>query len=78
MVLIFNVLMTAAFATSFNFLPVYKELEQMPHGLLYTNASAAESTKLSYDLVSLHWPLCQDSFTAGNGRPLLETRLIIT
>ena len=70
MVLIFNVLMAATFATSFNFLPVYKELEQVPHGLLYMNVSAAESTGLSFDLMSVQWPLCQDSFTAGKRKSL--------
>ena len=65
-VLVFNVIMTALCATSFIYLPVYKELEQIPHALLYMNASAAESADQSYHLMSVKWSICQDTFSAGN------------
>ena len=65
-VLIFNVAMTGICGTVFNFLPVYKEIEQVPHGLLYINTSAIESTGMSYSLMSVQWPICEDSFTIGN------------
>ena len=68
-ILIFNVLMTALCATSFNFLPTYKELEQIPHALLYMNTSATESADQSYHLMSVKWPICQDTFSAGSYNP---------
>ena len=67
-VLIFNVLMVGVCGTAFNFLPVYRELQQIPHGLLFMNMSATEagSTEMSYNLMSVQWPICQESFTAGD------------
>ena len=64
-VLIFNVIMAGVCGTVFNFLPVYKETEQVPHALLYMNLSAAESAEVSYSLMTIQWPICKDSFTIG-------------
>ena len=62
-VLIVNVIVVGVCATVFNFLPVYKETEQVPHALLYMNMSAAESAEMSYSLMTIQWPICDDSFT---------------
>ena len=64
-VLIFNVLVTGVCATIFNFLPIYKETEQIPHALLYMNQSAAGSAEMSYSLMAIQWPICEDSVTIG-------------
>ena len=64
-VLIFHVIVAGVCATVFNFLPVYKETEQIPHGLLYMNVSATESEEISYSLMAVQWPICEDSFALG-------------
>ena len=61
--MIFNVVVAGVCGTVFNFLPVYKETEKVPHALLYMNMSAADSATMSYSLMTIHWPICDNSFT---------------
>ena len=67
-VLIFNVIMAGICGTAFNFLPIYKEVQQIPYGLLYLNISANQtgSSEMVYNLMSIQWPICQEPFAAGN------------
>ena len=62
-VLIFNVVMAGVCGTVFNFLPIYKETDQVPHALMYLNLSTAESAEMSYARLTIQWPICEDSFT---------------
>ena len=57
--MIFNVVVAGVCGTVFNFLPVYKETEQVPHALLYMNLSATGSAEVSYSLMDIQWPICE-------------------
>ena len=63
--MIFNVVLTGVCGTVFNFLPVYKEIDKVPHALLYMNLSAAESAEISFSLMDIQWPISEDSFSIG-------------
>ena len=53
--------------TTLTVIPVYQELQQIPHVLLYKNTSTSdESEDMKYNLLSVQWSICQDSFTTGN------------
>ena len=62
--LIFNLLLTGLASTSFIFIPVYKEYQEVPHAVLYKDTPAEESAT-AYTLVSLAWTLCDDELTEG-------------
>ena len=63
--LIFNLLLTGLASTSFIFIPVYKEYQEVPHAVLYRNTPAEESDVASYTLVSLAWTLCDEELSEG-------------
>ena len=66
-VLMIYVLLNLLLETSLTLIPVYQELQQIPHVLLYKNNSATtESQEMKYSLLSAQWAICQDSFTSGN------------
>ena len=63
-VLIFNLLLTGLASTSFIFIPVYKEYQEVPHAILYKNTLAEES-EVTYTLVSMAWTLCDEELSEG-------------
>ena len=62
--LIFNLLLTGLASTSFIFIPVYKEYQEVPHAILYKNTPAEES-EVAYTLVSVAWTLCDEQLSEG-------------
>ena len=64
-ILILHTLVCALSATGLTLIPVYKEYEQIPHAVLFKNSSASGSSDVPYNIVSVQWSTCQDTFDTG-------------
>ena len=63
-VLIFNMLLTGLAATSFTFMPIYKEYMKVPHAILYKSSKVGEElTAVPYTLFSVVWSVCNEEVT---------------
>ena len=66
-VLIFNLLLVGAAATSFTFISVYKEYTKVPHAILYKASKVTEEPAVPYALLSIVWSLCDEEVTESEG-----------